>query len=327
MLLVFASSVLLLVACSGGDDATPSSPTYVATPTVVPVTAAALCASAVEGGETGTVASPDITELSGLAVSRTQDVIWAHNDSGDTARVFAMAANGAALATYDLVGADAFDWEDMAIGPGPDGNKQYLYLADIGDNASIRPSVTVYRTEEPKFGALDSSLAIDRYEAMLLMYPDGAHDAETLLVDPMSGDLYIVTKDIRGGPSGVYRAVTIGVVPGVLEKVAEVDFGALPPSKVIPPGSGPLPLALGKIPTGGDISPDGNMIALRTYGTIWMWQRPEGGTIADAFASPPCEAPSAVETQGEAIAFTTDGRGYVTASEGANSVLHRFEFE
>ena len=238
-----------------------------------------------------------------------------------------MAADGAALATYDLVGADAFDWEDMAVGPGPDGNKHYLYLADIGDNASIRPSVTVYRAEEPKFGALDSSLAIDGYEAMLFTYPDGAHDAETLLVDPVNGDLYVVTKDIGGGPAGVYRAATIGTVPGVLEKVAEIDFGALTPTKVVPPDSGALPLALGKIPTGGDISPNGDMIAIRTYGTIWLWQRPEGGTVADAFASPPCEAPSAVETQGEAIAFTADGRGYVTASEGANSPLHRFEVE
>jgi hypothetical protein len=314
-----------LAACTGGNGDQPGATPPATVPTAAPrLTAADFCAGATEQLPASTVANPDLIEISGLAASRTQDVIWAHNDSGDTARVFAIAPNGDTLATYELVGAEAFDWEDMALGPGPDGGEQYLYFADIGDNASIRPSVTVYRGLEPTFGALNSTLTIDPHEALVLRYPDGAHDAETLLLDPVSADVYVVTKDISGGPSGVYRASATGAVPATLEKVAEIDFAALAPAKVIPPDGGALPTALGRIPTGGDISPDGDIIAIRTYATVWLWQRPEGGSIADAFSTPPCEAPSAVEAQGESLAFEADGRGYFTASEGLNVDLNRF---
>jgi hypothetical protein len=320
-------------ACSGDEDE--GEPTRIGviltntpSPPAAPrqIGAIDFCRAGIES-VAGTVASPDVLELSGLAASRTQDVIWAHNDSGDTARVFAMSPTGDALATYDVVGADAFDWEDMAIGPGPERGVSYLYIGDFGDNASIRPSITVYRAPEPTFGALNSSLTIDAYEAMVFMYPAGAHDAEVLLVDPENGDLFIVTKNIAGGPSGVYRAPTVGAVPETLEKVGEIDFAALTPAKQIPAGSGPLPEALSKIPTGGDISPDGRVIAIRTYGTVWLWPREEGVTIAEALANRPCEGPSAVETQGEAIAFTADGQAYITASEGTNVPFNQFSVE
>jgi hypothetical protein len=63
---------------------------------------------------------------------------------------------------------------------------------------------------------------------------------------------------------------------------------------------------------------------VRTYGTIWLWDRAEGQSVAEALAGEPCEGPSEVEPQGEAIAFTSDGRGYVTASEGASVPVHEF---
>jgi hypothetical protein len=290
-------------------------------------TAAELCARAVEG-EAGRVSSPDLIEISGMAASRTQDVIWAHNDSGDTARVFGMRPDGEHLATYTLDGAEAIDWEDMALGPGPEEGVGYLYLGDIGDNASARAEIVVYRAVEPEFGPASSDLSLDA-EALVLRYPDGAHDAETLLSDPRTGDLYIVTKDITGGPSGVYRAPP-GLGGGsetTLEKVGDIEFAALTPGKEIPPEAGPLPSGLGRVPTGGDISPDGSILAIRTYGTAWLWPRTEGATVAEAFGASPCEGPSALEPQGEAIAFAADGAGYFTASEGVNPPLSRFHAE
>jgi hypothetical protein len=322
ILLVFAT---IIVSCSGSDDDGASSPAVVPSPTAAISEAEQFCAGAELLEPSATVASPDLIETSGLAVSRTQDVVWAHNDSGDTARVFAIGPEGEALATYTLNGAEATDWEDMALGPGPEESVEYLYLGDIGDNASIRPSIAVYRAPEPNVDPASSNLSIEA-DAFTLQYPDGAHDAETLLVDPANGDIYVVTKNIAGGPSGIYRAAApqAADAPITLEELAEIDFAALAPTKVIPPESGPLPLGLPKVPTGGDISPDGRVIAVRTYGTTWMWARAEGQSVADAFAGEPCEAPSEVQPQGEAIAFTADGRGYVTASEGANVPLHRF---
>jgi len=293
--------------------------------TAPPPQTASFCDPAIPDSQPGTVASPDLVEISGIAASRMQDVIWAHNDSGDTARVFAMGLDGSALATYALNGAEAIDWEDMAIGPGPEDGIDYLYLADIGDNASVRPAIAVYRAREPEFDPAEPSLTVDA-DAIALTYPDGAHDSETLLVDPVTGDLFIVTKDILGGPSGLYRASAPDASGGsiVLERVAVIDFAALSPRREVPADAGPLPMALGNVPTGGDISPDGSTIAIRTYGTVWLWHREPGTTIADAFADAPCEGPSAIEPQGEAIAFDGMGRGYFTVSEGVNPPLHQF---
>lgn len=323
--------VCVLGACSdGGDDnpdATSTSPSVAASPTSptsTTVTAAALCASA-QPSQAGTVANPDLIEISGIASSRKQDILWAHNDSGDTARVFALRPTGEPLATYTVNGREATDWEDMAIGPGPGEGVDYLYMADIGDNASMRTQITVFRIEEPTYDVASSNQSADA-TAIALQYPDGAHDAETLLVDPQNGDLYIITKNIAGGPSGIYRApAPQGANDTItLENVGQIDFAALTPTKNVPLGSGPLPLGLPKIPTGGEISPDGSIIAVRTYGTVWLWQRAEGQSVADALAGQPCEAPSEVETQGEAIAFTADGRGYVTASEGSSVAIYSF---
>ena len=89
------------------------------------------------GISTGTVQNSSINEASGIAASRANaNVLWTHNDSGDSARVFAMTSAGTNLGTYSISGASAADWEDIAIGPGPLAGQQYLYIADIGDNGA-----------------------------------------------------------------------------------------------------------------------------------------------------------------------------------------------
>ena len=108
------------------------------------------CPSFATGVVTGQVASRAIIEASGMVASRKNPgVLWVHNDSGDSARVFALSYHGDLLASYNLTGASAVDWEDMALGPGPDPGKEYLYLADIGDNRRKRSFVTIYRIPEP----------------------------------------------------------------------------------------------------------------------------------------------------------------------------------
>ena len=113
--------------------------------------AARLCAAG-SGTTSGTVANPAIDELSGLAQSRAHPgVLWANNDSGDTARVYALGTDGADLGTVSVSGATAVDWEDLALGPGP-GGTDHLYVGDTGGAgtpANARPTVTVYRFPEP----------------------------------------------------------------------------------------------------------------------------------------------------------------------------------
>jgi hypothetical protein len=282
-----------------------------------PVLAAA-CGGTLQASTTGTVASDALTEISGIAASRrNRGVYWVHNDSGDTARVFAIDAAGKTLGEFALDGAQAVDWEDIAVGPGPGQSVRSrawsIYVADIGDNAATRASVTVYRVPEPKVThAGDHGARVLRGAAALTFtYPDGAHDAEALLVDPRSHDLLVVTKDLVGGRGVVYRgrADAAGGTAAVLERVADVSLG------------------LGRGVTGGDVTADGGTVALRTYLSVVLYPRPAGTPLWRAFSEESCAgaAPSLLaERQGEAIAFVPGARAYVTVGEGAHPPVHRF---
>ena len=267
------------------------------------------------GTTPGTIASPALIEASGIAPSRMNGgVLWAHNDSGDTPRLFAMNTTGTHLGTYTFSGASAVDWEDMAVGPGPVAGAQYLYAGDIGDNTSTRPGIVVYRVLEPSVSSVQAPIDVilTGVEAFPLTYPDGAHNAETLMVDPVSGDFFIVSKDPTG-ISNIYRkaAPHVDGVAATMTLVATMTFGtgALPGS----------PLA-----TGGDISPLGNEVIIRTYSNAFVWIRDGGTALETAFAKAPCSVPLIAETQGEAIGFGADGRSYWTVSEGTSEPLHLF---
>jgi hypothetical protein len=270
---------------------------------------------------------PELLEASGMVASELNPgVIWAHNDSGDVARVFAFDAAGAARGAWDIAGAEAMDWEDMAKGPGPDEDAWYLYLGDIGDNGSERPEIVVYRVREPEIGD-GAGGTLEGAERIVLRYPDSPHDAETLLVDPFSGDLVIVTKEVVVGDAGIYVAPweMLGAGGGVMERAGTITKATLTPSGTASDDASVLVRGVGWLPTSGDLSADGGMIAIRTYATVWIWARDYGETLAQALAGEPCEAASAVEAQGEAIAFHADVDGYYTISEGAAPALNTFE--
>ncbi|MCP5027997.1 MAG: hypothetical protein GY929_17105, partial [Actinomycetia bacterium] len=204
--------------------------------------------------------------------------------------------------------------------PGPDGDPTpHLYVADIGDNKGQRDNIRVFRFPEP--GPASTGVAPD---TITLTYPDGPRDAESLAVDPLTGDLLMVSKERVLGPLGVYRAPapSSGDSTVTLEKVHELDVIGLRSAT-------PLPLALGTIALGGffptalDISADGTVVALRTYEAVWLFARSPQRPAWTAFEGKPCEGASAVENQGEALALTTSG--YITVSEGPNPPLNRFE--
>ena len=135
----------------GGDDASTNTTTTTAAgggggSSIVQ----AACDGLLESPETVRLDVAPLVEASGLAVSRTNEgVLWAHNDSGDTARVFAFGEDGGRLGTFKLVGAGATDWEDMALGPDVDdagdpvADRDALYVADFGDNDAVRDAVTL----------------------------------------------------------------------------------------------------------------------------------------------------------------------------------------
>lgn len=108
------------------------------------------CPSFAAGMSLGRTPPTILTEASGIVESRrSPGTLWLHNDSGAGPRIVALAKTGAAQAIYDLAGASARDWEDLALGPGPVRGQSYLYIGDIGDNGESRASIDIYRVAEP----------------------------------------------------------------------------------------------------------------------------------------------------------------------------------
>jgi hypothetical protein len=310
---VLAAAVVVAVVVSACLPPSPPPPPK-------PPVLAAACAHTLVSSSPGTVASGALAETSGITASRrAAGVWWAHNDSGDTARVFAIGNDGRDLGEFALSGASAVDWEDIAVGPGPSAGVSYLYVGDIGDNAKARTSVQVYRAPEPLVNpaaAPGAPQTLTDVATLNLVYPDGAHDAEALLVEPAAGAVFVITKDLVGGVAQVYRAPANRPAGSTttLTKVATVSLGA------------------GQGVTAADITPAGDVVALRTYFSVVLYPRLSGQSVAQAFDQASCagsappfgSATPASEAQGEAIGFTHDGRGYVTVSEGSHPALHQF---
>ena len=261
--------------------------------------AAGRCSHVTEVVELARVESPLIHEASGMVLSRKNPgILWVHNDSGDSARLYALALDGRLVATFILVDVDAVDWEDIAIGPGPEPGLDYIYVADIGDNGFSREEIEIYRFPEPLLDEGPQSVLIDHVERIVLNYPDRAQDAETLLVDPVDGGIYIITK--WGGL--LYRASD----DGMLLQVAKLPWGGV---------------------TGGDVSQDGKRISVRGYFSATLWEREDGLPLSAILSEDGCPLPLKVEPQGEAIAFSPDGHFYYTLSEGVNQPIYRFRLD
>lgn len=258
-----------------------------------------------KGVKCGSLQSEELNEVSGIAASRKNPgVFWVHNDSGDSARVFAITSDGTLLGIYNLVGVNARDWEDIAVGPGPVNGASYVYVGDIGDNNAARPQVWIYRFLEPEVstGQKPATHDINTVQKITIKYEDGPRDAETLMVDPRTGDLYIISK--RENRSKVYRAASHELVDGAVvtvRAVAQLPWGWA---------------------TGGDISPDGGEIIVRGYTNAAVWKRPTSGELWRAFEDKQYIVPVEREQQGEAICFDATGKGYYTTSEGVRAPIY-----
>jgi len=258
------------------------------------------------GKRVGTVQTSLITEASGIVASRkSRGVLWVHNDSGDSARVYAINTEGKLLGTYRIEGANCRDWEDIAIGPGPDPNRGYLYIGDIGDNSANRSFITVYRVPEPEVDTnrVVTQRQIGPAEPIELAYPDGAKDAETLMVDPLNGDIYVIAK--REWFCRVYRAPYPQSTKKrtVMSLVANLPWG---------------------FATGGDVSPNGELVIARGMYSASMWIRPKGEELWRAFGTKYLSLELMREPQGEGICFDGDGRGYLTIGEMLQPPIYYF---
>jgi hypothetical protein len=230
--------------------------------------------------------------------SRSQPgLLWSHDDSGAGPVLFGLRADGRVAARPTVTGAQAVDWEDIAAGPGG-----LLYVGDIGDNDRDRASIDVYRVREPHVGDAATAPAA----RLRLHYPDGAHDAETLLVDPLRGDLIVITKTLGGATA--YRT------SARLPAGSDTTLGP------------PQPVTGVSFATGGDVSADGRIVAVRGYGSVAVWVRHGRERLTTTLQRAPCTSPTSLlsEGQGEALALDRHGRSFITVAEGAPAVLRRY---
>ncbi|GEM_PF-1484136 len=264
----------------------------------------------------GEVEDDKINEISGIAISRTQNVIWVHNDSGDEdGQFYALDFQGKLVGTFVLEGAKSKDWEDLGIVESE--GKTYLYFADTGDNKARsgtggRSKVRVYRVEEPLVDLsanTDVAQILPDYERYTFTYPEGARDCESLLVDPRTMDLYLLEKK-NTGDVHFFRAPS--PVDGTNTELEQLTS--------IPIGNDSYP---GAATTASSISADGHWIIVKTYTSVLLFPW-FGGDFSAAVSTAPIVLPVPREIQGESIDFGNigEGEGILTISEGKNPSLN-----
>lgn len=258
-----------------------------------------------------------INESSGMARSQQEPgIFWTHNDSASDPCIYAIDPSGHTRAKVRLLSAVNFDWEDMASTKGREGGAQ-LFIADIGDNLLVRPSIQIYQIPEPALPkTADKELLSAEPKIWHGQYPDGHHNAETLLIHPQTGRIYIVTKSEQE-QSAVYAFPEILTQdkPMKLEKIAELRF--------------PQRQLIGKRPhdacqtTAGSFSADGSRLAIATYSFIYEWRIKPDESLVEALKKPAVLVTIPLIPQLEALCYDADGKTLWFTSERLPAPLWR----
>ncbi len=237
---------------------------------------------ALPGATVFSFADDDIFESSGL-VDR-GEVVYTINDSGDDAVVYGVDPSSGRTVSRTTYADSVEDVE--AIAPGAGGT---LWVGDTGDNRHRRDDIAVYRVRPA-----EGDQTGERYD---LAYPDGPHDAETLLVEPRTQRLFVVSKSVFGGtvyaaPSSLTPHDTPGGEPNRLRAYARVRG----------------------LVTDGAFLPDGRHVVLRTYGEAMVYTFPAFGLVGTV------RLPA--QPQGEGISVGADGR-VLLSTEGVHADVLR----
>lgn len=248
----------------------------------------------------GVVSTTEIAEASGLAASTAlPGCYWTHNDSGGNAEVYLLDSTAQLLSVVHLKGTLNRDWEDIAEGIGPVAGKKYVYVGDIGNNLNLGIPMQIYRFTAPT--VVPGHHVSVNPDVLYLSYPDGPKDAESLMVDPLSRNIYIVSK--REKQVHLYRVPRFNFKNG--DKVTLEKLITLPYTWI----------------TAADISQDGRHIIIRTKTNIYYWRRKGNESVETTMSQPAVSLPYAPEKQGEGVTFKAGNTGYITISEGKKPSL------
>lgn len=232
-----------------------------------------------------------IDEVSGIADSKINPgYLWVEQDSGAPPELALIDKEGKFLKKVFIKNAMNRDWEDMTIGPGPEKDIQYVYIADIGDNGRRHTQSYFYRFPEPAI-ATDT---VNSWEKIFYVYADGPRDAEAFLVDNNNLDIYIITK--TEDRSRIYK---LGYPQSITGINTAVMVGELPFKGAV----------------SAAVSNDGTEIIIKTYKKLYYWKKLKEESIGSALAKDPVNLGYKKEKQGEAICFANDDSCFFTLSE------------
>lgn len=239
-----------------------------------------------KGDKGFTITDSRITESSGLAASHLHPgIYWTHNDSNDGPYIYAVdSSTGKTVATVTFSGVGKpRDVEAISIGPDNE-----IYIGDIGDNLDgTWPYVWIYKLPEPKV-LKDQTIRATQY---VVKYSDGARNAESLIVHPKTGRVYIIDKKEDGGHLFEGPAKLSSSGTNYFKPVAAIDLWA----------------------TDAAFSPNGQQLAVRGYfgGVYYDWN---GGKIKREGR---LDVP--LQGQGESVSYSADGTKLMYGSEGTDS--------
>ncbi len=257
----------------------------------------------------GELQNPALTEASGMAASRREaDLLWILNDGGNPPLLFATASDGSDRGVVRVDGAKNHDWEDMASFVW--GGRPYLLIADIGDNRAKRARCYLYFVPEPKMPGSSVATVARTIE---FVYEDGPRDAESLAVDLQGRRILILTK--RDLPPVLYELPLFPRSSSVQIARRVTSIAALPQPPLAEIFANPVLGRLGDVPTAMDISPDGTRVAVLTYRAVLLFVRSSGVGWEQSFSEPPVKLAAHQLSQGEALAFGSQGECIYYTSE------------
>lgn len=253
--------------------------------------------------ESITVTGGTITEASGITYSNSmKGKFWVNEDSGNPPYLYLLGSDGAITDSLFVDGAANRDWEEVVLAQGPDANKSYLYVGDIGDNEAKYPGYTIYRFEEPGAGVK----VVAQFDQIRFTYEDGGRDAEAFIVEQGTKDIYIISK--REAKSRVYKLAYPQSVSA--NNIAEFVL-ELPYNNVVSAAA----------------SSDDMEVIIKTYTHVYHYQKQKGDSIlAMLQAAAPTMLGYQLEPQGEALTFAHDGTGFYTLSEEAMGIVPKLYY-
>jgi hypothetical protein len=257
-----------------------------------------------------TPTDPSLRELSGIAANPSSDGFWVHQDAGKPSELTLIAGDGSVAGRVLPTGAGWEDAEDIGIGPLAAAPVGALYVADVGDASAVRSAAGEESRKEFLIARgripADPSVAAtpEPFQGLRFRYPDGENrNSEAMIVDPATGDCWIVNKTVEGRPAEVWF-------------LSEKGFGT---AGVVAEKAGDVPVTG---VSGGASDPFGRFVVLRDAATAYLYPVPQGG-IGAALAGDPVTVALPDQPQGEGITVTRAGDALVVNSEGVGQPFWR----